>query len=154
MIFALNKATWIRLGPQVVEPSVFRHVTEKRDAAAEKDRDAIENQPMEEAGCEKYLNGSPAIYIKSRPALRRKTSYEIGRGSTHTLEWTGDCLGGRNFPMTQYRNWLGSVRPNRSVPDCLVRATAYDDRINGIHELAVVSLFFWWATATSAEPIH
>lgn len=115
--------------------------TKQRDTVADKDRIAIDDDALNQAGAEKALNGNSAIHVNMFEVAigkPRKNSCRISRhlfdaASTNPGEIESAATESDDLPVSVWPVWKGKNR--------LKRFAANDERIYGGHEFGVTVRF-------------
>src|SRR5258708_40185580 len=79
VVLALDAASFERTRCDVPQPNIARHGTEQRDAASDQHRDAVDDDPMDQSGFEKALDGEDAVDIDVTDAAGIELGRDPGR---------------------------------------------------------------------------
>ena len=84
-ILALDEAAGILPRPDVPEDDVALYGTKERNTGTDQDRNASDNEALNEPGLKKPLNRDPTIDVNVPNASGGKLRHDFDRGSRHAL---------------------------------------------------------------------
>src|SRR6185312_1700205 len=85
LVFALHQAAAVGAGGNVPQINVARYWSKQRNALADQHRNARDNHPIYESGCEEALDGDAAVNIRMFEAALRKLRHDFRRFARHLL---------------------------------------------------------------------
>ena len=94
LILALDEAAGVLPCPDVLEDDVARYRAKERNPGTDEDRNASDNEALNEPGLKKPLNGDSAIHINVPDAASRKLRHDFGRSPRHPLHHSPERGGG------------------------------------------------------------
>src|SRR6185437_3938273 len=127
-------------GGNVMEWNVVRQGAEKRDAVANEDWHASDDEPVNEPSAQESLNGVSAVDVHVVDTGGSKLRQDLSRTSGHLFHRPSSCGEVDNATAQHYDSLLG-IRPRFHAENRLECLATDDNRVDGRYELVVAVRF-------------
>src|SRR3954470_15146217 len=148
-VFTLYQAGSVLPSGHVLQPNIVRQRSKEGNALPQKHRNPGNDQPLNQAGPEKTLNGDSPIHVNMADAALFKLANDV-LGVARELFHSGASRRRVQGSTAQHVHRLLAVGPDIEAKDRLIRFPADDQRVHRRHE-AFVAVFL---AATLREPIQ
>src|SRR5581483_6034691 len=111
------------------EGDIARQWPKERDAGTNEHRNPSDDEPVNQAGLKKLLNGDPAVHVDVLDSAVLELRHDLGGRAAHPLDY-GTRRSGRDRMTAEHKHRLFTVRPLIEAQGCLERFSVYE---HGIH---------------------